>query len=139
MRAALALTVGVLALGTTGCTEGGSPTTETAERPAAAPYSRSKTLSCLRSEGATVDALRPANQQLRALRDLAQGRSFEVHVERSIFAIAFARDVAAAQLLVELVSVPGGSYDAVRSGNVVVLHQSEGSALNAALARCLRD
>ena len=51
--------------------------------------------------------------------------------------MAFARDVAAAALLVELLSVPGSAYKVVRRGNVVVLLPSEDSALNESLARCL--
>ena len=138
MKVALALAVGVLALGTAGCTDDDTPTTATqSENPAAVPFSRSETLACLRSEGATVDALRPSDQQRRALRDLAQGRAMEVHLDGAIIPVAFAHDVAAAELLVELLTVPDSAYEIVRRGNVVVLQPSEHSALNNSLARCL--
>lgn len=131
---------GILAIGTGGCGDNDSSLPATAtESPAAAPFPRGKTLSCFRSRGATVEALRPADPQLRALRDLARGRAFDVRMERTMFAIAFTRDVAAADLLVELVTAPGGAYEPVSRGNVVLLHRSNGSGMDAALARCLGD
>lgn len=139
MRLAVTLAVGLLALGAAGCTtDDDTPTTaQPSENPAAAPFSRSEALACLRKEGTTVQALRPSDQQLRALRDLAQGRSILVHLDGTIIPMAFARDVAAAALLVELLSVPGSAYKVVRRGNVVVLLPNEDSALNESLARCL--
>ena len=123
MRAALALTVGVLVMGASGCTGDDEPS----EDPASAPFSQETTLACLRNEGATIAGLRPSDQQRRALRDLAQGRTVEVRLGGTDIALAFAPDVAAADLLVELLTVPGNPYAINRRGNVVVLYERGGT------------
>ena len=133
MRAALALTVGVLVVGASGCTGDNDPTDD----PASAPFSRKATLACLRSEGATIAEIRPSDRHRRALRDLAQGRTAEVRLDGTAVALAFARDVAAADLLVELLTVPDNPYEIIRRGNVVVLQRPAEEAGTSVVSGCL--
>ena len=138
MKIVVAATLAVLALAAPGCANDDSAmSTGSDEDPASAPSRRAETLACLREHGATVTPLRPSDRELRALRDLAQGDSVEVRLDGATVAMAFAEDVGGAQLLVELLTVPDGAYEIVRSGNVVVLHRPSAGAGLAAVTDCL--
>jgi hypothetical protein len=107
--------------------------------PAAVPFEQRQTLACLRGTGASVDRLAPSDQELRALRDLAQRKSFRIRASGRRVALAFGRDVAAAQLLEELLAVPRSSYTIVRRGNVVVLYRRGEPPALSSVARCLPE
>lgn len=140
MRRAALLLIALVAL-VAGCQAEDEKETspQASSDPAAAPFELGQTLACLRRSGASVRRLEPADPELRALRDLAQRTSFRVRANGQEVGVAFGRDVASAQLLEELLTLPGSSYAVVRRGNVVVLYsRSESAALNV-LADCVSE
>jgi hypothetical protein len=129
-----------LAVGLTGCLGNKGPADDApSSDPAAALYSQAATEACLRDRGASIRRLRPLDAQLRALRDLAQHRSLEVHLDDALVGAGFAPDIAGAQLLVELLQVPSSPYAVVRRGNVVVLHEPTDDAAFQVVSACLRS
>lgn len=132
VKAAVAVVAAALAIGTTGCLHDA----DTTEDPAARRYTRAETIACLRSNGATVNALSASDRHLRALRDLAQGRTVEVRRGETTTALAFASDVAGAALLVELLAVPGNPYQVTRRGNVVALYRLPSATAESLTAPC---
>jgi hypothetical protein len=109
-----------------------------ASDPAAAPYLEGPTEACLRADGAAIRPLHPTTPAFRMLGDLAQRRSFEVRLDGAVVGVAFAKDVAGAQLLVDLLTLPNVRYEADDHGNVVVLHRSAEAETAANVASCLR-
>ena len=137
MRLGLALSA-ALAIALAGCAGDDSPRGDTVQAdPASAPITRSAAEACLEAAGATLGELRASDARLRSLRDLAQGRSIEVRAEIGVVYLAFARDVARAELLAELLEVPGGPYKVQRTANVVVLYRPEASELLGTVSGCL--
>ena len=116
-----------------------APTARASEEdPAAAPYQRSITVACLVKRGASVRQIRPTNTAFQALQDVARGQAREVLVKNRRVALAFARNIAGAELLVELLTVPTDSYRVERRGNVVLLYRARDARTLAIVVRCLR-
>lgn len=134
------LALAALAVGLPGCFGGDEPTDDASTTgPATAVYAQAATEACLIDRGAAVRRLRPLDAQLRALRDLAQRRSLEVHVADALVGTAFAADSSRAELLVELLQVPESPYRVVRRGNVVLLHRPADDAAFQVVSTCLRS
>jgi len=134
------LAVAALAVGLSGCFGDQKPADDASTSdPWAAPYALAAAEACLRARGASVQPLRPRDAQLRALRDLAQRRSLEVHIDGALVGAAVAPDAAGAELLVELLQLPNSPYEIVRRGNVVVLRRPADADASRAVLVCLED
>jgi hypothetical protein len=118
---------------------GRADTAPRAERATAAvTYAMAPTRRCLVKLGAVVGRVRASDARLRALRDLAQRNSFQAMLGGRTVAMAFGRDVAAAQLLVELLTVPRDPYRLTRRANVVFLYRPRSRQAFSRAASCLR-
>ena len=134
------LGLAVFAVALSGCLGAQEPTDgAAADDTAVAPHTQTETEACFRNRGASVQTLRPLDAQLRALRDLAQRRSVEVHLDGALMGAAFAPDVAGAELLVELLQVPNTQYEIARRGNVVVLYRPGDDSAFQVVSACLRS
>ena len=138
MKVLAAFVATVIMLGAACGEDGDAPVAQSVVAPTASPYSRSKTVACLTTRGATVQKIRPTDPRLRAIRDVAQRQSVEIRLKDARLAVAFGRNIAEAQLLVELLTVPSDPYRIQRRGNVVILYRARDSRTFAIVARCLR-
>ena len=93
---------------------------------------------CLRAHGAKLDAVPLTPTSLRYLHDLAQHRSFLASVGGSTAGVAVPPSVANAELLVELLTLPGSGYVATRENNVVFLAQRSGAKALRLAVSCAR-
>ncbi len=89
--------------------------------PTAHPWSPSYVRTCLRAHGATLGAVPRDSVRFSFLHDLAQQNSFLARVRSSRVGVAVTPSVANAELLVELLSMPGNSFVIERRDNVVLL------------------
>jgi hypothetical protein len=105
--------------------------------PSAAPYSGSGLSSCLRGRGGVLGPVQARDATLRSLRDAAQRTSFEARIGRELVGVAVEPSIANAELLVEVLSLPGNGYGITRADNVVLLtHSADHAALLSSLT-CL--
>lgn len=112
-----------------------APNVSASSNPAAVPYPLAPTLACLRRHGLIAEPLRPLDSHLRALRDLAHRRAFQIRVGDDFVAMAFGTHVANGELLEELLTVPANPYLVERRGNLVIVRRAHApSAYRAALA-----
>lgn len=109
-------------------------------RPAAAsPYSRLPTIACLKRRGATVADIGTNDPGLRGLRDLAQRRSVVVRFrDNARVGVAFLPNVAGAELLVELLTVPRAQYAVTSRGNVVIQYRNRDADALSSVVGCLK-
>lgn len=114
-----------------------SPLTGT-RRPAASPYELRPTVTCLRRRGAVVGRVSGDDATLRSIRDLAQRTSRSVTLRGETAWLAVGKSVAEAQLLIELLALPGQPYDVARHGNAVVIRRSGSVTTSKAAVACLR-
>jgi hypothetical protein len=101
-------------------------------------YSLGATTRCLEARGAVVEAIRPRDSRLRALRDLAQRTSQEARIGSKVVGLAFLPTAERAQLLVELLTVPRDPYRVERRTNVVLLARPRDRGAAAIVVGCLR-
>ncbi len=143
-RGALVLALGAAASSlVVGCGNGESAGTPTLSQPLAttteprknpARYALGPTRSCLEERGAAVSPIRPADPQLRALRDLAQRTSLEVRFRGETVGLAFGD----AKLLAELLRVPDDPYLVDVRRNAVLMYRPSARAEARVVQSCLR-
>lgn len=106
--------------------------TDTAPAP---PYALGPTRSCLRAAGAAVTPVRSKDPRLRALGDLAQQTSLEVHVDDRILGLAFGDT----RLLASLLLVPDDPYRLEVRRNAVLVYKPVARKEAAVVRMCLRS
>lgn len=126
------------ATGTGSTTAPGALGSSTSSRAAAVQYGLEPTKRCLEGRGAAASEVRPTDERLQALRDLAQRNSFQVTVGAEVVGMAFAASGSDAQLLAELLTVPEDRYRIVTKENVVLIFRSPAEATFRASVECLR-
>ena len=109
-----------------------------ARRPAASPYELPATVTCLRRRGADVGTVSGADATIRSLRDLAQRTSRSITLRGETAWLAVGKSIADAQLLTELLALPGQPYAVARHGNAVVVRRTGQLATSRAAVACLR-
>lgn len=100
-------------------------------------YSRRRTVHCLRERGAEVGTVRAWDDRRQALADLAQDNSVEVRRRGANVLMAFTESPAAAQFLVEALTVPDDPYRLEAQGSVVLLYRPGASGQARATESCL--
>ena len=93
---------------------------------------------CLQRGGLAVEPVPRSGYQLRTIHDLAQRRSFVVLDGGRRVAVAVMPSVANAQLLAELLTLPGAPK-VQRAGNVVLVPVAKSGTLTKTTGRCLRS
>lgn len=109
-----------------------------ARRPAASPYELPATVACLRQRGAKVRGVAGTDATLRSLRDLAQRTSRSVTLRGETAWLAVGGSVAEAQLLTDLLALPGQPYAVSRHGNAVVMRRVGKLQTSKTAVACLR-
>ena len=94
---------------------------------------------CLEDRGLAVSEVRPADDRLQALRDLAQRNSVQVEAGDDVVGIAFATSSSDAHLLAELLTVPDGRYRIITDENVVLVYRPRAEATLRSSMECLRS
>ena len=102
------------------------------------PYSLARSVACIRTHGATVTKVPRRDAARRQLADVAQRNSRQVHIGRWRIGIAFARDVAGARLLTEVLYMPRSGYVVRQKGTVVLLYKPTDRPAVARITPCLR-
>lgn len=107
--------------------------------PASARYVLEPTAACLDARGAAVAPVRPRDDRLRALGDLAQRNSREVFVDGQLVGVAFVASEPDAELLADLLRVPGNPYRITIEENVVLVYQPAAAPALPTVVNCLRS
>ena len=108
------------------------PTSPTPKAPP--PYELAATRRCLRSAGFAVSPIRSTDPRLRALGDLAQRTSLELHFGGQTLGLAFAN----AQLLADLLRVPNDPYRMQVRRNALLMYPPAARGQVEIVLSCLR-
>ena len=98
------------------------------------PYELAATRRCLRSAGVAVSPIRSTDPRLRALGDLAQRTSLELHLGGQTLGLAFAN----AQLLADLLRVPDDPYRMQVRRNALLMYPPAARGQVEIVLSCLR-
>jgi hypothetical protein len=101
-------------------------------------YSLRSVSSCLARQRAVVSRVFYKDKYLRALHDLAQQTSRQAVLRERLVGFAVVPTVANAQLLAELLLVPGSPYRIVQRRNVVLMYKPSAAQAFRAVIACLR-
>lgn len=83
--------------------------------------------------------VRPVDERLQALHDLAQTNSFETILGNELVGIAFLPTASEAQFFAELLRVPNDPYRVTTDRNVVLMYRPAADSTFQASEGCLRS